>query len=268
MNKLWLLLLIPVILVGFACVGNDDTVAADSLSAKLAAMQATILQHTTVIDSLKVDVEKKASKSEIDDLNRKINNLPQGGTSSDVYTKAQVDEKIAAAITVIKTDQAWIKSATHTTDAGTVAGEYGELVDTDGDLELWLEKTSGIATDNIRTTIAVNQMARFDFVVVNKDTTTAHDFKINLMFYPDSATTLDMATGKTRYSASGNATYTISRDQATPAAPNTNPLSLYQGNTSRVLKGDSDDYTVWLYIDQTATSAVDWDWTITIDDRD
>ncbi len=129
MNKLWLLILVP-ILISLACVSSDDGAAADSLSAKIAAMQATILQHTTVIDQVKSDLSSKASKSEIDDLNRKINNLPQGGSSTVSYTKAEVDQKVSDAvnnaINGLKNNQDWIKS-TGTggggtpSDAGTVA---------------------------------------------------------------------------------------------------------------------------------------------------
>jgi len=123
MNKLWLLLLIPVlVLSGFACVSSDDGAAADSLASKLNAMQATILQHTSVIDSLKSDLNQKASKSEIDDLNRKINNLPQSGNApADMATKAIVDQKIADAISALKADQAWIKSVPVSGNGGTVS---------------------------------------------------------------------------------------------------------------------------------------------------
>jgi len=143
MNKLWLLLLIPVLIVGFACVGGDDTPAADSLTSKINSMQDTILKHTSVIDSLKADVDRKASKSEIDDLNRKINNLPQGGGTStppaDMATKAIVDQKIADAISALKADQAWIK-ATTPTGGGSGDTPYGDVLASNGDLELYLEK--------------------------------------------------------------------------------------------------------------------------------
>lgn len=137
MNKLWLLILIPIIVLGFACVGNDDTAAADSLSAKLAAMQATILQHTSVIDSLRSEVNNKASKSEIDDLNRKINNLPQGGsTPTDVATKAIVDQKIADAISALKTDQAWVKSTPVSGGGGGTVSDTGQVTFTNNPVSI------------------------------------------------------------------------------------------------------------------------------------
>jgi hypothetical protein len=139
MNKLWLLILVPILIfAGLACVSSDDGAAADSLSAKIAAMQATILQHTSVIDSLRSDVNNKASKSEIDDMRRTINNLPQGGsTPADMATKSIVDQKIADAISALKADQAWIKST-----GGTGGGSTprGDVLASNGDLELYLEK--------------------------------------------------------------------------------------------------------------------------------
>lgn len=123
MNKLWLLILVPILIfTGFACVSSDDGAAANPISTQIAAMQATILQHTSVIDSLKVEMEKKVSKSEIDDLTRKINNLPQGGsTPADMATKTIVDQKIADAISALKADQAWIKSTPVSGGGGTVS---------------------------------------------------------------------------------------------------------------------------------------------------
>jgi hypothetical protein len=123
MNKLWLLLLIPLLLVGFACVSTDTAPAADSIASRITAVQDTVTKHTSVIDALKLEVEKKASKAEIDDINRKINNLPQSGsTPTDVYTKAQVNQAIADAITALKAGaNPWANAANPTpTQTGTV----------------------------------------------------------------------------------------------------------------------------------------------------
>jgi hypothetical protein len=89
------------------------------------------------------------------------------------------------------------------------------------------------------------------------------------MFYPDRVVGLRMGAGvhDTRVSVSGGATYTVGGK--TTGTEDLNPLSIYQNNTSRILKSDAEDYTVWLYISQSpTTAAVEWDWTITIDDRD
>jgi hypothetical protein len=271
MNKLWLLLVIPILIfAGLACVSSDDGAAADSIVSKINAMQATILQHTSVIDSLRSDLNDKASKSEIDDINRKINNLPQGGsTPADTATKAIVDQKIADAISALKADQAWIKGSTHTTPAGTTAGEFGELVDTDGDLELWLEKTSGDVSDIFVTRNGVCS-GRFDFIVVNKDTRSSHDYRISIALTPDSDVILQdnatlLNTTKNAITASGGLLFTMSRVNS-----GRNPLNAYQTNEDRITKGDNEDITVWLTVDQlSASSAItEWDYSINIDDRD
>jgi outer membrane murein-binding lipoprotein Lpp len=112
MNKLWLLLIIP-ILVSLACVSSDDGAATNSLASQIATLTAKDASLQSLIDTVRSELSQKASKSEIDDVNRKINNLPQSGgsTPADMATKAIVDQKIADAISALKADQAWIKSS-------------------------------------------------------------------------------------------------------------------------------------------------------------
>ena len=247
----------------FGCATAPETtpiatfVTTDTFNAKMSEMQAQINQKAeqSALTAQATRIDGLASQSSANSYSK-----------TETYTKAEVNAQIAAVIAALKAEaNPW-----GSTSSGGTTGDYGELVDSDGDLELWLDRVSGIATDELRTTLANDQMARFDFVVVNKDADSAHDFKINLMFYPNTNVTLDMidATHKTRVTASGSLTYTVSRDQITPIAPNTNPLSFYQSNTGRVLKGDAEDYTIWLYVSQDTAASVDWDWTITIDDRD
>lgn len=112
MNKFWLLSIIP-ILVSLACVSSDDGAAANPLSAQIAALTAKDSSLQSTLDTLRSELSQKASKSEVDDVIRKINNLPQGGSSTppaDMATKSIVDQKIADAISALKADQAWIKS--------------------------------------------------------------------------------------------------------------------------------------------------------------
>jgi len=125
MHKFWLLFLIPVLIFsGFGCVSDSSAPATDSLLSTIKATQDTVKKHTEVIDALRVDVDKKATKTEIDDLNRKINNLPQSGsaTPTDVYTKEQVNQAIADAITALKNEKPWAGSTgvPGTSDTGTV----------------------------------------------------------------------------------------------------------------------------------------------------
>jgi outer membrane murein-binding lipoprotein Lpp len=142
MNKLWLLLLIPILLTGFACVSDDGGAAANPLSAQIAALTAKDSSLQSTLDTLRSELSQKASKSEIDDVNRKINNLPQSGGSApaDMATKSIVDQKIADAISALKADQAWIKSTGGSTGGGSTTDPRGDILASNGDLELYLEK--------------------------------------------------------------------------------------------------------------------------------
>jgi outer membrane murein-binding lipoprotein Lpp len=131
MNKLWLLFLIPVLVfAGFACVSDDGAAATNSLASQIATLTAKDASLQAATDSLRSELSQKASKSEIDDVNRKINNLPQSGGTTTGYTKAEVDQKVTDAvnnaITALKNNQDWIKSTGtgdggSTSDTGTVA---------------------------------------------------------------------------------------------------------------------------------------------------
>jgi hypothetical protein len=176
MNKLWLLILVPILLVGFACVDSGAAPATDSLATKINSLTDTVTRHTTVIDQLKSDVEKKASKSEVDDVNRKINNLPQSGSSTppaDMATKSIVDQKIADAISALKADQAWIKST-----GGTGGGSTprGDVLASNGDLELYLEKDM-----DEELYIEDGQAKSFFFSIKNKGTAGTY-YRLNANF--------------------------------------------------------------------------------------
>jgi len=96
---------------------------------------------------------------------------------------------VIAAVQALKDEHPWTTSSTHITPAGTTAGEYGELVDTNGDLELWLEKVGGDAdSEQLYTYKGDSSRANFDFVVANKDSS-SHAFRITITFMPDDKVT-------------------------------------------------------------------------------
>ena len=176
MNKLWLLLLIP-ILVSLACVSSDDGAAANPLSSQIAALTAKDASLQSLIDTVRSELSQKASKSEIDDVNRKINNLPQSGgsTPADMATKAIVDQKIADAISALKADQAWIKATTPTGGGGTSTPK-GDVLASNGDLELYLEKDM-----DEELYIEDGQAKSFFFSIKNKGTAGTY-YRLNANF--------------------------------------------------------------------------------------
>lgn len=262
-SKIAIILVLLLVIPSLGCFSNDEDEGP--------SMAQTIKDHTAQIASLRSDVNKKADQSTVDALTKLIG----GGSQADTYTKAQADAQIKsavdAAISKLKTDadQSWIKSATYTTPAGTTAGEYGELVDTDGDLELWLEKTSGDVSDVFVTRDGVCS-GRFDLIVVNKDTGSSHDYRISLALTPESDVVLmdsavSFSTTKNFITASGGMLFTMSRVNSAR-----NPLNAYQTNEDRITKGTTEDVTVWLTVEQESSSSAitEWEYSIKIDDRD
>ena len=176
MNKLWLLLIIP-ILLSLACVSSDDGGGGTSLATQIATLTAKDASLQSSIDSTRSELNQKASKSEIDDMNRKINNLPQGGgaTPADMATKAIVDQKIADAISALKADQAWIK-ATTPTGGGSTSTPKGDVLASNGDLELYLEKDM-----DEELYIEDGQAKSFFFSIKNKGTAGTY-YRLNANF--------------------------------------------------------------------------------------
>jgi hypothetical protein len=182
MNKLWLLLVIPILIfAGLACVSSDDSGGGNSLATQIATLTAKDTTLQAAIDAVKSDVSKKAEKSDkgvtIDDLSKRIDNLPQSGgsTPADMATKTIVDQKIADAISALKADQAWIK-ATTPTGGGSTSTPKGEVLASNGDLELYLEKDM-----DEELYIEDGQAKSFFFSIKNKGTAGTY-YRLNANF--------------------------------------------------------------------------------------
>lgn len=262
MKKLYLSILgLLVLVMPLTVMGCETTAPATTtpLFVTTEAFNAKVNELTTLINTKANQGALNTQVERIDKFTGQVDTY----TKAELYTQAQVNAQIAAAVAALKADQAWVTGTTTTSAAGTTVGEYGELVDTDGDLELWLERVSGAASDELRTRDGINE-ARFDFIVVNKDTASSHDFKIYLEFEPDIDVILDMAVTETYATASGGLMYTAVR------SPNSGRgiLRIDPTNDGRILKGDVEDYTVWLTVKQTTIGSIDWEMSFRVDDRD
>jgi len=220
-------------------------------------------------------------------LNEKIAGI--SGPASDAVTQTELAALRSAYVADVATlngkitalerqiDELQANGGTSTSAAGTTIGEWGELLDTDGDLELWLERVSGDAGDELMTTQGAND-ARFDLVVVNLDDDSSHNFKINFRFDPETYVELEHCVShifdddKTKMAGTGGLAFVTSRAgdnyDAVAVRGTLSPLVSYQTNTGRILKGDAEDHTVFLYIEQCTTGFIEWEWDITIDDKD
>lgn len=120
MKYLFVLIALSMVFL-LGCVSDDSSSASNSLAVTIqdlkdwkAKIEGTSGGLQTWINRITTEIDKKALKTEIEDLNRKVNNI-QPSTPADVYTKAQVDQKIADAISALKTgDQSWIKATSGT----------------------------------------------------------------------------------------------------------------------------------------------------------
>lgn len=228
--------------------------------------------QTTPTDGIayKSDLKDYVSKDDVkDNIAGYLADHPQTGGLTESQVKVLIDKALAdyakksyvdSKVQDLKDDQGWITTATYTTPAGTTTGEYGELMDSDGDLELWLERVSGDATDTWLTKDGTTD-ARFDLVIMNKDVSSSHDFRINFAFYPDASAEISGDC-----SASANEGLTFSCSARTGAS--TSPLNVYQDIDGRILKGDEKTYTVVVEFTQITAEWIDWEYKISIDDRD
>jgi hypothetical protein len=263
MKNKWLLLfclLIPLILVFPACSESGEAAQETvSIGTRLTALESGEATVFKLYDKRLTAVEAKPSGTSVD----------LGPLNTNVTTLQNEVSTLKSEVAALKTAVAALKPTTYTTPAGTTAGTYGELVDTDGDLELWLEKTSGDVSDVFVTRNGVCS-GRFDFIVVNKDTGSSHDYRISLALTPESDVVLkdnatSFSTTKNFITASGGMLFTMSRVNSAR-----NPLNAYQTNEDRITKGTTEDVTVWITVEQESSSSAitEWDYSVKVDDRD
>lgn len=263
MKRIGLFMLVAVCLIALVgCVPGEP--ATIPLSATDVEQNARLSQLQQQVSNVQ---ESKANTSAVSDLTQRVVTL-EGYSSANTYTKAQLytQAQVDDLIQALKDDQSWVKGRTSTSAAGTTVGEYGELISTNGDLELWLERVSGDASDELRTRNGAND-ARFDFVVVNLDGGSSHDFRIDFEFEPeDGENNLSINLTLSKAEASGNLEFEVPTRTPQPDADSV--LRFDQDNTGRILKGDAEDFTVWLDIVQVAGGTTDWSYDIRIKDKD
>jgi len=192
-------------------------------------------------------------------------------------TEAQINALMDAKIATLKAGaNPWASSSS----GGTTTGDYGELVDSDGDLELWLEKTpSGSADSELFYTSAGTNKASFDFTVVNTDGSARHDFWIKLSFMPDEDTLPTTA-------LAGCAAYEVKISSVTASAESTlepftysvtsatcldeNDEITLKSDEDNINKGDTESYRITVYINQDVAAVTNVEWFIdyTIKDLD
>lgn len=255
-NRLLILfcLLIPVILVFPACSESGDaTEPTSGFGARLTALESGEATVLKLYDKRLTAVEAKPSGATVDlgPLNTKTTAL-----------QSAVDA-LKAEVATLKTEVAVLKTPSGGGSGGNKQGEYGELVDSNGDLELWLEKVGGDADSEMLTTSeGYNARGNFDFVVVNKDTTSSHSFRITLTFMPQT----DVKTDSASVTGDNGLTFTVTPVDGIV----TNQDISFKSNDRRVSKNDNEPFRVITYIKQSelTTNITDWDISFDILDKD
>ena len=185
MNKkvlAWLCMPLCILALVFAgCVPSNPPAPGASETDK--AQDAKIATMQNLIEGLEAS---KANDSTVSQLSQRVTTLegqPSADTykKSELYTRAQVDEEIQRAIDDLKSDQDWI---TGDSSSNGSSDPSGQLVDSDGDLELWVERVSP-ASDQFRTDEGQNNdCIWFDFIVVNNSNSSCY-FDLELSITPD-----------------------------------------------------------------------------------
>lgn len=267
MKKLYLTILgVLVLLMPLSVMGCEETAPATTtpLFVTIETFNAEINRLTTAINAKANQAALDAQVIRIDTFTGQVDTY----SKAELYTQSEVNERIAAEIAVLKANQTWVTGTTTTSAAGTTVGDYGELISTNGDLELWLERVSGDVSDELRTRDGAND-ARFDFVVVNLDGSSSHDFTIDLEFEPEdgeATLNINLTPTLTKAEASGNLEY--GNPTRTPQPDADSVLRFDQSNEGRILKGDVEDFTVWVDVQQIAGGTTDWEYDIRIKDKD
>ena len=269
MMKKYLLAILGLVILCFGLVGCEETEptapSTTSVDTRLVNLEVWKVGVDGNISTLTNTMANKAETSTVTAISNRVGAL-EGQSAANTYPKTQLytQAEVDALIQALKDDQSWITGRTPT---GTTTGDYGELVDTDGDLELWLDRVSGDASDILRTKVGSNS-ARFDLVVVNTDASESHDFKIDIEFEPDTNVALvnynptTCGSGHTCVSASGYLKFLVSRTDEVRSS-----LRIEQTNTGRITKGDVEDYTIQIYVEQGTGDWIDWEYYLNIRDR-
>lgn len=245
----------------------------DTLKSQVQAQVSSALQPISGYDSRISNIENLNGNN---NLTRTINDLEARSAPdlSGYVTVAAYNAKVAELESDI---EALAAAKSPSGGGGGSSGDYGELVDSDGDLELWLDRapSGGADSEYLYTTGGgTPDKATFEFTVVNKDVESRHDFYIKMNFAPTLDTVSDIvAAGACAVGEADITAVTASSEITFSASPSSgcfdeNDEFDIKSVKDGVAKGDTESYRVTTYVTQTQAHNVDWEIDYTIRDLD
>ena len=228
---------------------------------ELTAFQSTIQNTVNTFSGRLSAVESRSVPPDLSvrmaDVEAKVRTVTTVDTSG--LVKTDLSNVTAAVLEAKLTELGYKKAGTITTTPSGTTGEYGELVDTDGDLELWLERVNP-SSDPMR--FGGNE-ATFELVVVNKSDSSEY-YNLMLRFTPEATVQITLGTSTVNCYPSGLSLWTITR--ASDTVSTTNPV--YVGNSSKVWAGKNDTTNLMLAVKLTEGAYQYWDYKMTIEQID
>ena len=217
--------------------------------------------QVTPFDALKSDVQalkdwrvntdaemaKRATNDQLNALTNRVTTL-EGQSAANTYTKAEVDDKISELQGLIDDLEEQLEDADNN-DNGS-SGDYGELIDSDGDLELWLERVDPSSDQFYTEDGENNKCIWFELVVVNTNKDKTHTFDLDINLEPQHDVDLtdpDTESGNTK-AVSPNLDFDVSaRDWTTE---NDADLEFNLDGTEWIDKDSSEGFRIDVSIEQ------------------
>jgi hypothetical protein len=225
---------------------------------------AEVKRSIQSVDSAKASTANfDTLKGRVDTMEVKVNASGAGNSydKTQLYTRAEVDSAIATAITNLKADtnQSWIKGGGGSGGGGTIDPTDGAILDSDGDLQLILERA---VEEEVWIDDNINQT--FRLTVKNNGTSSTY-FRINCDFDCEESIAITSATLTPDYSGSGVATPATIGASTITSIPF---LITSTGSSNKVYIGKSREESMFvtLKVDYATAVGKRWTWDFSIRD--
>jgi hypothetical protein len=264
-SLLILVAVLSIAITSISCLPTKTTTTVSPKDTEQDTAIAEVRRSVQSMDSNKIGQDTfNALKGRVDTMEVKVNASGVGNSygKSETYTRAEVDAAVAAAITALKaaTDQTWIKAKTGTgSTGGTLDPVDGAILDSDGDLQLVLERS---VEEEVWIDDNINQTFR---LTIRNNGTSSTYFRINADFDCEESVAITSASLTPDYSGSGVATPTPIGASTITSIPF---LITSTGSSNKIYIGKSKEESMFvtLKVDYLTAVGKRWTWDFSIRD--